>query len=359
MQAVVRTIDALSEAEIRRWDVLLDGHAPYMSPFLTREWCLAVHRHRGGVHVLILSDGGRIVGYLPFQMKRGRHWLGHAEKVGGQMSDCFDIIGRPEFRGGGLNVLGLAKLSALTLDHMPAELATLGLSDVEHSTGIRVVIDDFPAYMTELARANKKLIVNVRRGERQLATQIGEVRFSWNVADTLGELDRLIDQKRAQYRRTHVPDGLAPPWKRKLLRGLFTEPSQLKPVLSTLHSGQTWMATCLSLAYKDVLHIWFPAYNSEYHRFSPGHVLFFKLFEHATSLGFRIFDFGEGASQYKRAYRGEDYVLLKGRLHSQSLLGFSAKLIEAAQWRINRLRYGLRARDKTSDIGLAPPQEES
>jgi CelD/BcsL family acetyltransferase involved in cellulose biosynthesis len=351
MHGFVRRIDALSAEQIRQWNSLLAGSLN-RSPFLTHEWSLAVHKQRGGVYVAALLAGGKIAGYLPFQMKCRRHWLGHAEKVGGRMSDCFDIIGRTESLSANWNLLRLANLSALRVDHAPLALGSL-FSDVEYSLGIRIVIDDFPAYMGELARADKKFTASVRRGERQLASQIGEVRFAWNVADPFPELDRLIVEKREQYRRTNVQDGLAAAWKRGLLRDLFAQPSELKPVLSTLYCGPAWLATCLSLAYKDVFHIWFPAYNHAYRRFSPGHVLFFKLFEHATNEGYRIFDFGEGAAQYKRRYGGEEYAVFKGALRSRGLRGFSEKVIEGIYWRAKRLSNRARIADKLVDSSSA------
>lgn len=330
-------IDELSSGDIDTWSLLQSKASLTSSPFLTYGFCRAVQEVRGGVFAVALEEGGKTVGYFPFQRLNGA--VGAGEKVGGYMSDMFDIIGSRNRRFTSDEILRASGLHAFRYDHVPSELAPFHSGETVSSAGMRVTLDDFASYAADLAKKQSKFSASIHRGERQMNADIGDIDFTFQTSNVTAELERLIAEKRTQYARTGTGDALQPDWTRALLFRFFEAELQgLKPVLSTLYAGSTWLSTCLCLGYADTLHIWFPAYNTEFRRYSPGNVLFFKMFEYGAAAGYRIFDFGEGVSDYKRRFLSSEYELLQGANRRRSALGFLDRVSQSIEWRIRRMR---------------------
>jgi len=330
-------IDELSAGDIGSWRLLQSEGSLTRSPFLTYGFCRAVQDVRGEVFAVALEEGGKTVGYFPFQ--RLERAIGAGEKVGGYMSDMFDIIGSRNRRFTSDEILRASGLHAFRYDHLPSELSAFCSGETVSSAGMRVRLDDFASYAADLAKKQSKFSASIHRGERQMNTDIGDVNFTFQTSDVTAELERLIAEKRTQYARTGTGDALQPPWTRALLFRFFeTELQDLKPILSTLYAGSTWLSTCLCLGYADTLHIWFPAYNTEYRRYSPGNVLFFKMFEYGAAAGYRVFDFGEGVSDYKRRFLSSEYEVLQGANRRKSMRGFLDRALQSIEWRIRQMR---------------------
>jgi CelD/BcsL family acetyltransferase involved in cellulose biosynthesis len=346
-------IAALPSAQADVWDGLLASQ-PLRSPFLSHAFCRAVDDARGGIRVLRIGGESGACGFLPFQLRRGRGLLGHAEKVGGALSDMFGVVGSvrtaldPQF------LLRSARLSSLRFDHAVEELCPFAFGDREKTGGVRVEVEDFSRFRDDLARRDPDFVGRVGAGERRLAKKFGAIRFEWHAGDASAELDRIIAVKREQYRQTGVADSLAEDWQRGLLRRLLRarETSPLcRPVLSTIFAGENWVASHLALTCADTFHIWFPAYDPRFGRYGPGHMLLFKMLEHGVREGFRRFDFGQGEATYKSRYQGEFYPLWKGAIRRHSLLGYSERALQTLKWRIRNAaarRRAARAADEGS-----------
>lgn len=279
-------------------------------------------------------------GFLPYQHRRGRGLLGHVEKVGGHMSDHFGLVGQINQLGHFSDILGRFGISALRFDHGVPALCPFPYSDEEVSEGIRFSANNFSAFSERLMRLNKDFIKGVFRGERRLATDSGEVIFEWETASSLTAMAHLIGEKRSQFRRTGVQDGLAPAWSRNLLFKLMqvaNRPS-CRLILSTLRSGDRWVASNLALLCGNTLHFWFPIFDQNFRRYSPGHILFFKVIERACTQGITSFDFGQGVSAYKEEYLGEKYMLLKGWVGLDNLSARLERVAQAIIWRAQSLK---------------------
>jgi CelD/BcsL family acetyltransferase involved in cellulose biosynthesis len=334
-------VGELGDDDIRLWSKLQRETSLTRSPFLSYGFAQSVQDSRGDVFAVVLEDGGKTLGYFPFQYIRHRHLLAAGEKVGGHMSDFFDVVGSAGHAFSGPELLRAAGLAAFRFDHLPAEFSRFGTGKTASGHGMRVTLQDFSSYAAELARTQGKFSNAIHRGERQMNADIGDVTFSWQSEKRSAEIERLIHIKREQYARTGVTDALAPHWARTLFHRLFDgETRDVQPVLSTLYAGSTWISTCLCLGYDDTLHIWFPVYNSDFKRYSPGNVLFLKLFEHGAAAGYRKFDFGEGIAEYKRRFLSDEYEVLRGAVRRRSLFGFLDRISQSAEWRWNALRSG-------------------
>ena len=69
-----------------------------------------------------------------------------------------------------------------------------------------------------------------------------------------------------------------------------------------------------------VLHYWFPAYDRDYARYSPGVILLAELARAAPGLGIDTIDLGKGDADYKRRFATGGVQLLEGRIERPSLL---------------------------------------
>lgn len=332
-------IGELGEDDIQLWSKLQRDASLTHSPFLSYGFAKSVQDTRDGVFAVSLEDQGKKVGYFPFQYMKHRALLGVAEKVGGHMSDFFDVVGSAANAFAGSDLLRAAGLAAFRFDHLPAEFSRFSTGETVSSRGMRVTLQDFATYAATLAKTQAKFLSAIHRGERQMTADIGDVNFSWQAENKPAELERLINIKREQYARTGVKDALAPPWTRALFHRLLEgETRDVRAVLSTLYAGSTWISTCFCIGYDETLHIWFPVYNAEFKRYSPGNVLFLKLFEHGAKAGYRKFDFGEGIAEYKRRFLSDEYEVLQGANRSPSLLGIIDRVAQSAEWRLNTLR---------------------
>ena len=346
MRARVYDIDALSSTQIAAWNELL-SLLPSRTAFLSHAFCLAIHDVRGNVRVVEIHGDRGEIGFLPFQVRRGRSLLGHGEQVGGHMSDHFGMVGNisaaidPEW------LLESAKLSALRFDRGTRELMPFSFQDEEKVDGVSVQVDDFNLYMKSLETADKEFVKSVARSARRLNREIGTISFTLNAANPLAELETLMAAKSEQYRRTGAQDAFATPWRRQILARLSREPanSLCRPFLSSISCDGTWIASNLGFICAERLSICYPAYNIAYRKYGPGHILFFHMIEHGVAQGIREFDFGPGEATYKLKYGGRIYARWKGALRRKSLRGYSEQALESCSWRINRLaRIGRRAR---------------
>ena len=338
MRITARSIENLSGARVQRWNALLLAMPQIRSAFLSHAFCRAVHNVRGGVSVIHLESANGEEGFLPVQMRRGRSLLGHAEKVAGGMSDYFGVVGDLRMRVDPDALLRAARLSSLRFDHGIRDILPFAFGDVEESFGARLAVNDFEGFKAGLMASNKKFAQSALSRERRLASELGEIAFHWQAKDPAAALEQLIAAKRAQYRRTGVPDSFATQWHRELLKMLLDTPSrECTAIISTLEAGGHWIGSKFSLICADTLHSWFSVYDPNHRRHGPGHLVWFKTLEEGSRRGVRMFDFGEGEADYKSQYGGESYAVYKGVIRRNSLRGHSERLLQSAEWRIAAL----------------------
>ncbi len=94
-------------------------------------------------------------------------------------------------------------------------------------------------------------------------------------------------------------------------------------VLSTLHAGDTWVASHFGIMHRDMLHYWFPVYNPKLTDYSPGRQLLAAIIRSADATGVACIDRGAGESPAKRAFATERHQFERGfwyRPHVNSLL---------------------------------------
>lgn len=107
---------ALSAEQVEAWSRLQRADASLASPYFRPEFTQEVAALRSDVEVGLLNDGGRTVGFFPFQ--RGPRNV--AEPVGGKMSDFQGLIVRQGNPWSPRQLLRGCGLRAWHFDHLIA-----------------------------------------------------------------------------------------------------------------------------------------------------------------------------------------------------------------------------------------------
>ncbi|GGW67059.1 hypothetical protein GCM10010381_60050 [Streptomyces xantholiticus] len=115
----------------------------------------------------------------------------------------------------------------------------------------------------------------------------------------------LMVWKSAQYSRTGRRDRFAQRWISALVRRLHESPraAGCRGTLSVLYAGNRPVAAHLGLRSSTVLCCWFPAYDPEFAKFSPGLILHLRMAEAAAGEGIGLMDLGRGAAESKDALK--------------------------------------------------------
>jgi CelD/BcsL family acetyltransferase involved in cellulose biosynthesis len=331
---IVRPGD-LSAEEIKLWEQFCNDDPSLGHPFFSFAFASAVDRVRPHVFVAVLRQDTRAVGFFPYQFSgQITRAMGAAERVGGNLADRFGVIAEAPLHLNTQELLGLARLNSLSYAYMPAEQLQHGFPKQRSVIGQQVrLTGDAASFWSGLKARSRKFATQLERKERVLERDLGPLRMIFQ-ADPAVELPRLIEWKKAQYRRTGDHDSIGAPWIRDLFIELLTAPNpQCATALSTLYAGDTWLATHLGIMSKYVFHHWFPVHNHHWHRSSPGHILTKMLMLHAVSAGLSFFDFG-GHSSYKDFFRPEAYPIYAGFLTAPNIGGSLSRVAASLAWRI-------------------------
>jgi CelD/BcsL family acetyltransferase involved in cellulose biosynthesis len=328
--------DQLRDDEIAAWEDLCDAHQHLHSPFFSPHYAMAVASVKPGVRVCILRRGRKIVGFFPFQYRSSAsQLLGSAERVGAEMTDYFGVIAEPDVRVAQEDLLRLAGLRYLYFTHLDETQSSYGLHGEQPESGLFLKLEGHEDYWNgEVRQRNPKLYAETNRLERVAEKTYGPLRFCFREEAWQEPLELLIQNKRRQYAQTCSNDALAQPWHRNLLAQLAaTRGRTCTGVLSTLYAGDTWLASHMGLHSGQVFHYWFPVYNTEMKRFSPGRLLEKWIIQHAPGLGLRLLDHGAGDTQRKRQLTNSEHLYYRGDWHRPGVRGTACRISQAAQWR--------------------------
>ncbi|MFD7503290.1 GNAT family N-acetyltransferase [Streptomyces sp. NPDC059850] len=287
----------------------LQGAPQLANPFLSPEFALALGHCRRGVRIAVLREDGEAVGFFPFQ--RTRFGVGRAIGLG--LSDAQGLVHRPGFQWDARELLRACGLAVWEFDHLvegqkPFEVSARG------AFGSPVIDVDrgYEAYLAQLRSRSPKFIRSTLAKERKLGREVGEVSYVHDERDP-AVLRTLMGWKSAQYRRTGRSDRFAHPWIIRLLRQLFhTRGDSFAGMLSVLYAGGRPVAAHFGLRSERVLTCWFPAYDTDFAKYSPGLVLHLRMAEGAAAQGVDYLDLGRGEKQYKDSLKTRDLSVSEG-----------------------------------------------
>ena len=331
----------LTARELARWSRLQRADQALFSPFFRPEFTLAVADCRSDVEVAVLRTGTEPVGFFPFH-RTGRNV---GIPVAGPMSDYHGLIARADLRWDAEQLVRDCGLAAWHFSHLIASQEPFRpYHCIPGESPFMDLSRGFDAYYEASRRAGSRTLSQAMRKLRKLDREIGAVRFQPHTADPR-VFKMLLDWKRQQYRSTKAKNYLAPRWTVELLENVrHLEDAALAGMFSVLWAGERPVAVHLGLRSHDVLHIWFPAYDPAFARYSPGLIMWLKLAETAADLKIRRIDLGKGDERYKSSLQSGTIPLAEGSVDRRPVAGsLRRRYLRTREWvRSSRLRRPLR-----------------
>jgi len=304
----------LSGADRAAWTALqskahLQGSPQLANPFLSPEFALAVGRYRRGVRIAVVREQGEPVAFFPFQ----RSAAGVGRAVGLGISDAQGLVHRPGFTWDARELLRACGLVVWEFDHL---VEGQGPFEAGAAKGFPSPVMDldqgYETYLTQLRLRSPKFTRTTLAKERRLTRTASEVRYVHDERDP-AVLRTLMDWKSAQYRRTGRSDRFAHPWIADLVRQLFhTRSEPFAGILSVLYADGKPVAAHFGLRTERVLACWFPAYDPEYAKYSPGLILHLRMAEAAAADGVAHLDLGRGQKEYKDSLKTRELTVSEG-----------------------------------------------
>ena len=334
----VLAVGDLPQEDQQIWQRFL-AHQP--AAFLSFPYVCAFASHYPLVRVTRISaPDGRTVAFFPFQYRsRAFAMAGIGERLGGDLSDYFGIIAAQGFRIEPRALLQLSGLNSLFYSQLDESQEGKGLVGEKALMGFRI---NFPnggdVYWEEKRRIDKKFVLDTERRERNLIRECGSLQFVFSDVDFVASLERVISEKRSQYRRTHVGDVLSGERTRSVLHTLCqTRDVYCSGVVSTLYAGNTWVASHFGLRCKSTLHYWFPVYNPLLKVFAPGRILLKQIIQCAQANGLECIDRGGGDSIAKRDFATSHHLFYSGLWQRPGPAALAHHIGLAIDWRMARL----------------------
>ncbi|MFE3599981.1 GNAT family N-acetyltransferase [Streptomyces sp. NPDC059142] len=305
----------LDTAEIESWRELRATSGAPANPFMEPEFTLAVGRVRPGARVAVVREAtaaptasgrgtGEPVGFFPYE----RGPLGRGRAIGLGVSDCQGGVFRDGLRLTARELLSGCSLAAWEFDNLEAGQRLFVPPGTGEPGGFESPVievgEGYEAYEAALRVRSPKFFRTTAAKERRLGRRTaGEVRFVFDERDPAA-LRTLMEWKSAQYRRTGRRDRFAKEWISALVRQLATTRTPgCSGVLSVLYVADRPVAAHFGLRSRTVLSCWFPAYDPEFARYSPGLILHLRMARAAAAAGIGVLDLGRGPAEYKDALK--------------------------------------------------------
>lgn len=310
LKVETRAVAELSEADRVLWAQFRDANPALYSPYFDLRYIEAAALWAPGAAVAVVRRNGRIEAFFPFQ-RRG----GLLQPLGAPLTDYHGLIARPD---AGIDLrevvgaLGARRYRFSGLMGLPRQRVSQGEARPAMLADLR---QGYEAYLaSRKAGGHWNYVKDKQRCMRQLTKAHGPVQFRWSKDPD--DLARLIDGKRDQMRRTGQHDVFATPWTRALLASLAEIDSDrfgLRVAVLEVEGRQ--IAAEVGLLSGDTYHFWFPIYDRDFSRFSPGALLSYETLSVLADEGVSFADFGPGAESYKRVFADPGPEVLEGDIH--------------------------------------------
>jgi CelD/BcsL family acetyltransferase involved in cellulose biosynthesis len=327
---------------MRAWRVLQETNPDLASPCFAPEFTQAVASVREDVEVALVRRNGELEAILPFQRKHDSV----GTPVGGIVSDYQGLVARPGFICNPLELIKSCNLFCWNFDRLLASQALFApFHDFCEPSAIIDVSQGFEAYAVGRRSAGSEQIKKCNNLLRRLEREVAPLRFVIHSPDP-ALLSQVLAWKSRQYLESGWHDLFAVRWARGLAESIqATQSESFAGLLSLLYAGERLVAGHLGMRSRTVWHYWFPAYDRDFAKYSPGLLLLLKMAQYAQSLGLRTIDLGTGISLYKKRLMNASIPVAEGsveqpawlrlrrqarrRLKSMLGLGFARKALSA------------------------------
>ena len=302
--AVVRP-DELGPSEAGLWAKFQQTSPVMLNPFLSLTFAQTVGRIRSTARVAVVEEDGHIEAFLPFEWSSNRIAL----PIGSPMNDLHGFVssGAPIHAR---EVVKAAGLRGWRFAHAPAEQVALA---PYHYRGTIIqccemdLTDGYHAYLTHRGKSLTKRSAEQRRS---IERHLGPVSLEWN-SSRPEHLRQLIDWKADKYGGAR--QLFSDPTAVRIIEELSTANSEdCRGLVNVLFAGERAVAIHMGMMGPRGLCAWFPAYDRDLSRFSPGTMMWFAVAEEASSRGVTRIDFGYGGDSYKLHLTTESHLVAGG-----------------------------------------------
>jgi len=296
----VQTISPLdlNQADTAAWLQMIGPGSAFESPFFHPSYVTEMARFRPQIELSVVRDGGRPVGFFAFE----RHGARTAKPLGLKLADFQGVVCPSGRRISIEELLSSAGLSCCHFDHwLTEQSADKYIMEVSGSPFMDLT-SGYEEYLSQRRAAGSKLLSQTLRKRRKFEREVAPLTFTWNdIAPDALEL--LWQWKAAQRERTQSVNILDYEWVRSFLTSLCdADCSGAQGVVSTLRADGRIIAVHLGLHSHSTLHYWFPAYDTEFQRYSTGSILLLELAQECASRGISRINLGKGEDRYKDSF---------------------------------------------------------
>ncbi len=320
----------LTTDQTEQWKSIAAQPRYLNSPFFQPEFTQAVAAIRDDAEVALLEEAGDLIGLFPFQRTKN----GLVRNICSRLSEFHGPIVRDGSEFDLPKMLNAADLKWWQFDHLPmaGTLATKHVWGTSRSPYIDLS-NGYDAYIADRKAAKASTVAQTLRKTRKMEREVGPLRFQYH-SDCTDAFESLIKWKDAQHKRTGRLRVLQYEWLVELLRSLTaTDSSNQLGLFSTLHAGEKLVAVHLGLRTNSVVHLWFPSYDRDFEKYSPGLILLLNLLQAGAEQGVQRFDFGKGKERYKASFKTGDIPIGEGAVDQRLIMGpLRKRWYEAKQW---------------------------
>lgn len=318
----------LTDRQIHEWLSILDAQPEYSSPFFRPEYFQLMSQFRPSTELLIGTDDDALQAVLAID-RQGRQ---RAAPAGIKLCDFQGVVARAGCGVDAQQLLQAAGLKRWRFDHLIDDGSTEARCRFRSSPSPYLDLEQgYEAYRATRRELGGGRIVQTERKRRKLEREQGEIRFEWHsCSEQL--LNQMMEWKSEQRRETGTFDVLSLDWVRQFARELQqSENPDFGGVLSVLHVGQRVAAIHFGLRSPRRLHYWFPTYDFELARYSPGSILLLEMAQAASERGIGRLDLGKGDDPYKSSFATgsepvwEGLVTVNPWQHALAVGGFQFK----------------------------------
>lgn len=317
----------LEARHLAAWQEFLQADPSLASPLFSPEYALTLSSVVSQVSIGVAELQGVPVAFLPFE----RDTAGVGQRL--HLCDYQGLIGQP---GVSLDIRSMIRglgLDAWDFDHLLAEQSCFipfhrGLS----VSPIMNLSAGYEAYVVERRAAGTETVKKTGNLTRRLEREIGPLRFEVHVPDPQ-ILHQLLLWRASKYQDSRHPFELL----ENILLKFLAQPSPgCRGTLSVLYAGDAVVACHFGLRSRQTWHYWFPAYNPEFEKYSPGNILLLKIAELAATTGIHTIDLGKGEQDYKKRLMNGSVPLAEGSVPVSSLLSLRRSLKQGARSLLQR-----------------------
>jgi CelD/BcsL family acetyltransferase involved in cellulose biosynthesis len=316
------------------WTGLQRANPALASPYFHPEFTRIVAAVRNDVEVAVLERDGEIVALFPFQ----REDASHARPVGGIISDYHGLVCAQDLQFSPIELLRRCRLVSWDFDHLVA--AQSSFAPFHWSVEPSPQIDVSCGYDAYVQQRRLGSFQQIQKKIRRIEEDIGPLRFVAHSPDA-ALLEVVLEWKSFQYRQTNQTDLFAPGWIREAITRIFMmSVDSCSGALSLLYAGDRVVAGHFGMLSRRAWHYWFPSYDPESAKYSPGLILLLKMAEHAAETSAPIIDLGKGTNPYKERLMNSSSLLASGRLEVPSWRSFYGSTHRALRSRLRNSPFG-------------------